>query len=87
MMAKVTHYMTLIFDDIKAGDKATVTKICRECGGHTTFFLNPAAFEAWRGGALIQEVWPDVNKGDRETLISGIHSACWELLFGQGREL
>lgn len=43
--------------------------------------VRPAAFEAWRDGRHIQDVMPEMSEGDRELLISGMHSDCFDALF------
>lgn len=41
-------------------------------------------FLQWRGGELIQNVWPKSTAIDREQLQSGICSdKCWDSLFGE----
>ena len=80
-MTAPIHYMTVVLDDVKAGDNVVITKICRHCGGHTSFLGNPESVIRWQEGELVQNVWPHVNAGDRETLISGIHSGCWDEVF------
>lgn len=38
-------------------------------------------FAAWQGGALIQDVWPDMTADQREFLISGATPEEWEAEF------
>ena len=82
-MSKVVRYQTIVLDDIKAGTKPVVTKICIHCGGHTTFLAKFDNLDRWRDGTLVQNVWPDVPIAERETLISGTHAECWDDLFGE----
>ena len=80
-MAKVTHYKSIVLDDIKAGAKPVIVKMCIRCGGHTTFLGDPERLAAWRSGILVQNVYPELDKGTRETLISGVHEECWVEIF------
>ena len=80
-MAKITHYKTIVLDAVKAGAKPVIVKMCIHCGGHTTFLGDPERLQVWRNGQLVQNVYPNLNKGDRETLISGVHSECWDKVF------
>jgi hypothetical protein len=34
-------------------------------------------------GGLVQEAFPDMDKGLREQIISGTHPDCWDLRFGK----
>jgi hypothetical protein len=48
--------------------------------------MDPQAFEAalreWEGGALIQEVFPDLSADEREFLMTGSTPAEWQEIFG-----
>jgi len=43
--------------------------------------VKPAALKAWLEGAHIQDVMPELPVADRELLISGMHSDCFDSLF------
>ena len=85
-MATVIRYQTIVLDDIKAGTKPVVTKICSHCGGHTTFLARFDSLDRWRNGILVQHVWPDVPIAERETLVSGLHAECWDELFKEDED-
>ena len=59
-----------------------VTKPCLHCNGTSALSVDAGAYRRWKSGVLIQEAFPDMTADDRELLISGIHPACWHLLFG-----
>ena len=41
----------------------------------------------WRGGKLIQDVWPDATSDQREQLVTGVcNSKCWDEFVGGGNE-
>jgi hypothetical protein len=60
---------------------AVKTKTCTVCDEYELWVLDRAAVERWRGGDLIQDVFPDMSVNDREMLITGTHPACWDNLF------
>lgn len=66
--------------DVQTGD---VTVQCRMCEHqYHVVRVDPEMMEAWIDGKLIQSVMPQLSADDRELLISGTCSSCWESLFG-----
>lgn len=60
---------------------AVLTPPCMGCNDRSSILLPAGKVEAWRNGALIQRVFPNMSAADRETLISGTHPACWDAMF------
>jgi len=60
------------------------TPRCALCGKSSTMVLGKAAYDSWRSGTLIQKAFPLMSRDEREVLISGTHSACWDKMFGEG---
>jgi hypothetical protein len=60
---------------------AVKTKTCTVCDEYELWVLDRQLVERWRGGELIQDVFPDMSVNDREMLITGTHPACWDKLF------
>ena len=60
-----------------------VTKPCIHCNETSTITVDAASYRRWRSGALIQDAFPDMDADTRELLISGIHPACWDTMFGE----
>lgn len=58
-----------------------VDAICRTCENISTFIVTESGWSAWRNGTLIQNALPELNKADRELLISGTCGDCWNKLF------
>lgn len=52
---------------------------CSECRRVKVYSLDPADYDRWRQGALIQNVFPEIE--DREIMISGTCSECFDKLF------
>jgi hypothetical protein len=55
---------------------------CRVCGERSVIVLPKSSVRGWQAGALIQSVFPWMSPDERELLISGTHSHCWDTLFG-----
>lgn len=54
---------------------------CSECKKVSTLTVSKAGYEAWKGGALIQNALSDLTPDERELLVTGTHPQCWgELL-------
>lgn len=58
-----------------------ITPACTICEKTSTLELDHRDIAAWKAGALIQDVWPDLTPDVRELLISGTHPECWDSLF------
>lgn len=59
-----------------------ITK-CPFCGKESSILVRDEDFEAWQNGALIQDVMEYLDSSERERLISGICSDCWNKMFGE----
>lgn len=59
----------------------TVTKTCLFCGKANSFELDAELVAAWRAGAHIQHVFPEMPPEHRETLISGSCPPCFAAAF------
>lgn len=65
----------------------TVTcKPCFACGEQATVEVAEDGYRRWQAGAFVQVAFPEMPKEQRELLVSGIHPACWERLFGSEEE-
>lgn len=54
---------------------------CPLCGTARVFDLDYGALTRWENGAMIQDVFPDLPAGDRETIVSGICEPCFDRLY------
>lgn len=59
---------------------------CMTCGVSSSIMMTKEQHDRWKGGELVQNVFPDMPAPQRELLISGTHPECWERLFKQGEE-
>lgn len=58
-----------------------VITTCPFCGKESSFLVRDEDFDAWQNGALIQDVMWYLDSTEREKLISGICSDCWDKMF------
>jgi len=56
---------------------------CPICGDETTVACDSEGYEAWLNGALIQNALPTLTSSERERLITGICTPCWNNSFGE----
>jgi len=62
-------------------DSGTVQVRCASCSALHTVRLTAEQEQRWRDGAYIQNVAPELSPANRELLISGTCSTCWDALF------
>ena len=57
------------------------SRVCVVCGVETQLAVDRELYRRWRGGEYIQNVFPDLSEDERELMISGTHSECWDTLW------
>ncbi len=60
------------------------TDPCIVCKERSLIDLDVKKYQRWTGGGgteHVQNVWPEWSAGDRELLITGTHSSCWDEMF------
>lgn len=72
-MNQYTHIMDTI-----GTTYAMLPAPCVVCHTVYTLKVKVDAYLAWKAGALIQNVMPELHKQDRELLISNICGKCWD---------
>ena len=60
---------------------AVVAVPCRLCQETTDLKVNFQGFVNWKSGELIQDALPELSCDERELLISGTCSTCFDKLF------
>lgn len=58
-----------------------VTKDCPKCGAIGGVKVYPKDIQRWRSGTFIQVAFPYLKPEDRERLLTGYCSRCWNDLF------
>lgn len=59
-----------------------IQRICPYCRCHNLVTVLVSEFENWENGELIQKAFPELSADDRELLLTGICSKCWNEIFG-----
>lgn len=54
---------------------------CTYCKRDSVVEVPREGFNAWQSGMKIQDALPELDKGVREMLISGIHPDCWDRMW------
>jgi hypothetical protein len=62
-------------------EMVTFKNQCVVCHTVHTIEVSKERYDAWQGGRLIQEVWPDSTSEEREIMISGTCPGCFNILF------
>lgn len=57
------------------------TKRCVMCGEAGIMTLPVEGLEKYLKGEFVQVAFPELSPSDREMLISGTHSACWDTMW------
>lgn len=63
------------------GSQIVVRGSCRCCHKTQTVVAPKEGWDAWKAGSHIQDVMPDVPRGERELLISGVCGLCFDEMF------
>lgn len=58
------------------------TKKCMFCGKSQTLKLPVDGYSKWRSGAFVQSAFPKLSPQERELLITGVDSKCWDANMG-----
>lgn len=64
-------------------DHFVIETICPICDNAHTVTVPKDGYRKWRAGAMIQSALPSLSADDREMLVTGICSSCWETHFGE----
>jgi ribosomal protein S27AE len=65
------------------GTLTLTTRACPKCRESTQLVVAEDAYNAWRGGELIQRAFPEMSRVDRERLISGYCGPCFDEVFAE----
>ena len=58
-----------------------ITGPCHECKKEISVEVEPTDLERFRAGDFVQDCFPYLSPAEREFLISGICSVCWDEMF------
>jgi hypothetical protein len=63
------------------------TNTCIYCGDNITFMMTQSQYKSWKiNRNYIQNVFPHLDSATRESMISGTHPQCWDLIFTEEDE-
>ena len=62
------------------------TPPCPLCHKTSIVRLWSEAYARWISGELIQDVWPSMSAEDRELLMTGTHSICWNKMWADAAD-
>ena len=62
-------------------DVVYVGRYCPICGQYHEVLVYEDDYAAWQNGALAQEVFDYLTPDEREIIISGICSKCWDKMY------
>jgi hypothetical protein len=54
-----------------------------ECGTAWQLILDIESYRRWRAGTMVQDAFPLLSSDERELLLSGTCSTCWDNLMGE----
>lgn len=57
---------------------------CPRCRKQSAVLVDHAGYVAWCGGELIQRALPGLSADDREKLMTGYDSKCWNAIAATG---
>jgi hypothetical protein len=63
------------------GEKVNYQVYCYPCSSYTTLILPFRNFHSWRNGEYVQNAFPYLSPAQREMIVSGTHSKCFDELF------
>lgn len=64
----------------------TLIAVCPFCGAETEIAVSASDYLNWKNGELVQNAFPYLSADEREALISGICSTCWDDMFSSSEE-
>jgi hypothetical protein len=62
-------------------ETVTCRRTCPMCKKEQELEVRYAEYQAWRNGALVQHAFKSLSPSEREVLISGTCSSCWDEMF------
>jgi hypothetical protein len=52
--------------------------VCPMCGVENFVVVDGEDFDKWQAGTLIQDAFPHLSADEREQLLTGICTPCWD---------
>lgn len=64
----------------------SIITVCPLCGTEFTIKVSTSDYLEYLDGTLVQDAFPYLSADEREALVSGICSKCWENMFSSPEE-
>lgn len=64
-------------------DTYTIHRRCTFCGTLSHTSVPGPGLWAWEHGEFVQNAFPDLDPGQREQIMTGTHSGCWDDMMGE----
>ena len=64
----------------------TISRQCPICGKINTVEVKEEDYRDYQNGALVQNCFPYLTRDEREIIISGICTKCWDFMFDTNQE-
>lgn len=64
----------------------SIITVCPLCGAEFTIKVSTSDYIEWLEGTLVQDAFPYLSADEREALVSGICSKCWENMFSSSSD-
>jgi hypothetical protein len=55
--------------------------VCIHCKATNRILVETHLLEQWRSGQHVQDVFPHLTLDERELILTGTHSECWNEIF------
>jgi len=73
-------------DDLNFKDVEYYRNTCYYCHEENIIIVDVNDLTFWQSGEFIQDAFPYLNADQRELVKTGIHSECWDKMFGKDDE-
>ena len=60
---------------------SVTTPPCMGCGSTTEMLLEADKVRRYTRGEFVQKIWPELSTSERELIMTGTHSECWDKMF------
>ena len=65
---------------------AEIRRHCPICGKLSTVKVEDEDYKKWQNGGLVQNCFPYLTSDEREVIVSGICSECWDIMFSKPKK-
>jgi len=82
LMSTNLHYNLTGLQDVEDSPNFThYSNKCNYCNIHNIMIVHIAHLEDWQNGTLAQKAFSYLDADQRELIMTGTHSGCWDKIF------